>query len=76
MNKPLKIRKIGNSAGVILPRAVMERMRVELGDDLYLTEAPDGSYRLTPSNPEFDRQMAVARAVMRKDRDVLRILAQ
>ena len=46
------------------------------GDTLYLTEAPDGGYRLTPRNPEFERQMAVAEEIMHDDREVLRALAK
>ena len=59
MNKPLKITKIGNSAGIILPKEVLARLRVEPGDQLYLTEAPDG-VRLTAQDPDFEEQMKVA----------------
>ena len=76
MNKPLKLIAIGNSTGVILPKDVLARLRLEQGDAVYLSEAPDGSYRLTPSDPEFERQMAVAREVMKKDRDILRALSK
>jgi hypothetical protein len=38
----------------------MARLRVQKGDTLYLTEAPDGGYRLTGYNPDFERQMALA----------------
>jgi len=43
---------------------------------LYLTEAPDGGYRLTGYNPDFERQMALAEDIMHDDRDVLRTLAK
>jgi putative addiction module antidote len=75
MNAPLKVTKIGNSAGVILPKDVLARLRVGPGDTLYLTEAPDG-VRLTAADPEFAAQMAVAERVMREDRDILRALAK
>ncbi len=75
MNKPLKIIKVGNSAGMILPKEILARLRVSLGDDLYLTEADDG-YRLTPSDPGFEAKMALAESIMREDRDILRVLAQ
>jgi putative addiction module antidote len=71
----LKLKKMGNSVGVILPQDLLARLRVQLGDTLYLTEAPDG-VRLTAYDPEFERQMEVARKVMREDRDVLRELAK
>lgn len=75
MNKPLKIIKIGNSAGVILPKDVLSRLRVELGDELYVNDASDG-VRLTANNPDFERAMTLADAIMREDRDILHVLAQ
>ena len=75
MNIPLKITKIGNSAGVVLPKDVLARLRVGPGDTLHLTEAPDG-VRLTAGDPDFAAQMAVAERIMREDRDILRALAK
>lgn len=75
MNIPLKITRIGNSAGVVLPKDVLARLRVGPGDTLHLTEAPDG-VRLTAGDPDFAAQMAVAERVMREDRDILRALAK
>lgn len=46
----LKLTTVGNSSGVVLPREVLTRLKVEKGDSLYLTEAPDG-FRLTPYDP-------------------------
>ena len=53
----------------------MARLKVQKGDTLYLTEAPDGGYRHS-RNPEFERQMAVAEEIMHDDREVLRALAK
>lgn len=75
MNKPLKITKIGNSAGIVLPKEVLARLRVGPGDALYVSEAPDG-VRLTAHDPEFERQMDLAEQIMRRDRNVLRALAK
>lgn len=75
MNMQIKITKIGNSAGIILPKDVLARLRVEQGDLLYVSETPDG-IRLTASNPDFAAKMAMAEAIMREDRDILRVLAQ
>ncbi len=75
MNKPLKIVKVGNSAGIILPKELLARLRLEQGDTLFLSEAPDG-VRLSATDPEFQRKMAVAEEVMREDRDILRVLAK
>jgi len=75
MNTKLKITKIGNSAGVVLPRELLARLRVSEGDTLYASEAPDG-IRLTASDPEFEARMVLAEKIMREDRDILRVLAK
>jgi len=75
MNAALKITKIGNSAGIILPKEVLARLRVGPGDTLHLSEAPDG-VRLTASDPDFAAKMEAAEGVMREDRDILRVLAK
>ena len=75
MNTPLKITKIGNSAGVVLPKEVLAKLRVGLGDTLHLTEAPDGVW-LTATDPDFAAKMDVAEEIMREDRDILRVLAK
>lgn len=75
MNTSLMITKIGNSAGVILPREVLARLRVDLGDTVYVSESPDG-IRLTAANPDFEAKMALAEQIMREDRDILRVLAK
>ena len=71
----LKITTIGNSAGVILPKELLARLRVEKGDSLFATELPDG-VKLTPFDPDLAGQMEVAERVMREDRNVLRKLAK
>ena len=75
MNIPLKITKIGNSAGVVLPKDVLARLRVGPGDVLHLTEAPDG-VRLTAHDPDFGADMDMAEEIMREDRNILRALAK
>lgn len=70
----LKLTKIGNSTGLILPREILQRLRVERGDKLYVVEIP-GGIELTPYDLEVARQMEAAEAIMREDRDVLRKLA-
>lgn len=71
----LKIRKVGNSLGLVLPKEVLARLKVGEGDTVYLTEAPDGC-RLTPLDAGFAVQMEAAEAIMREDRDILRELAR
>ena len=73
--KTVKLTKVGNSTGCILPREVLEKLRVERGDVLSVVETPDG-IELTPYDPDFADQMEVAERVMREDRDVLRLLSE
>jgi putative addiction module antidote len=75
MNAKLKIRRFGNSAGVILPKDLLARLRVGEGDILFATDSPDG-VRLTAADPDFEAKMATAEKIMREDRDILRILAK
>ncbi len=71
----LKITAIGNSSGVILPKEILARLRVEKGDELYVLETPDG-IKLTTFDPTLAEQMDVADKVMRKRRNLLHKLAQ
>lgn len=71
----LKITRIGNSAGVILPKELLARLRLEKGDELHALETPDG-IRLTAFDPELAAQMEVAEEIMRKRRTLLHKLAQ
>jgi putative addiction module antidote len=75
VNTQLKITKIGNSAGVVLPKDLLVRLRAGVGDTLYVTEAPDGM-RISVGNPDFAAQMEVLEQIMREDRDILRVLAK
>jgi len=72
----VKIRKIGNSLGVVIPKDVLARMRAAEGETLYFTEAEDGGVRLTPVDEEFALQMEAAERIMRADKNVLRALAK
>jgi putative addiction module antidote len=71
----LRLTSIGNSAGLVLPKEVLARLKLDKGDAVYLTEAPDG-YRLTPYDPAFEEQMTAARKLMKKRRAALRELAK
>lgn len=73
--KTLKLTQIGNSTGVVLPREILDKLRLERGDVLSVIETPDG-IELTPYDPDFASQMEAAESVMREDRDVLRLLAK
>lgn len=71
----LKITAVGNSAGVILPKELLARLRLEKGDELFALETPGGIV-LTTYDPELAAQMEVAERIMREDRLVLHKLAQ
>lgn len=71
----LKLTKMGNSVGMVLPKEFRQKMNLESGDTVYLTETPEG-YKLTPYNPEFGRQMDTARQIMKEHRAVLHELAK
>jgi putative addiction module antidote len=71
----LKLTKIGNSLGLILPKEVLARLKLAKGDEIFITESPEG-YRITPHNPAFEAQMKAARTIMKRRRAVLRELAK
>lgn len=75
MTRKLKLTAIGNSTGVILPKELLEKLRVQRGDELMVLETPDG-ITLTAFDPVFAAQMEVAERIMREDRDLLRKLAE
>ncbi len=71
-----KVRKIGNSLGIVLPKEAIQAMKVREGSELYITEAPEDSIRITPSNENFKRTLDVARRGMDRYRNALRELAK
>ena len=72
----LKVRKFGNSLGVVLPKEVIQRLQAGDGEPLFLIEAGDGEYRLTPYDPVFEKKMAKAEEIMSRYRNTLRALAK
>jgi putative addiction module antidote len=75
MTIDLKVRKVGNSLGVVLPKEALAHLKVEEGDTLTLSESQDG-VRLTTANPEFAKTMAVFETLSRRYRNTLRELAK
>ncbi len=71
----LKLTQIGNSVGVILPKEVLAKLKVEKGDMVYVTESPTG-ITLSPYSTDFESQMTSARRIMKKRRSALRELAK
>lgn len=71
----LKVITIGNSAGIVLSKDLLAKLRVTKGETLFAVETPDG-IQLTPYDPQFAAQMEAAELIMRQDRDVLKKLAE
>ena len=71
----LKIREVGNSVGVVLPKEVLTHLKVSEGDTVTLTETQDG-VRLSAADPEFAKTMAVFESLNRRYRNALRELAK
>lgn len=75
MAMTVKLTSVGNSTGIILPKELLEKLRVGKGDVLHVLETPNG-IELTSFDPEFARQMDVAEGIMRKRRNLLKKLAE
>ncbi len=71
----LKLIQVGNSVGLILPKEVLARLRLEKGDMVFATESPDGLV-LTPFDPALDEQLEAGRAFMREFRETFHQLAK
>ncbi len=72
----LKVRKFGNSLGVVLPKEVIGRLHTSDGERLFLIESADGDYRLTPYDPAFEKKMTKADQIMARYRNTLHALAK
>jgi putative addiction module antidote len=71
-----KVRKIGNSLGIVLPKEALQAMKVEEGATLYITEAPECSVQITPEDKDFHEMMEIAEKGMKNYRNALRELAK
>lgn len=72
----LRVRKFGNSLGVALSAEAARALQIKAGDQIYLTQAPDGSFRFTPYGPDFADAMQSAESFMARYRNALRELAK
>ncbi len=73
---PTKVRKLGNSLGIVLPKEALQTLRVQEGDTLYLTGSPEHSLRINPDKPGFAEIMQIAERGMQRYRNALRELAK
>jgi putative addiction module antidote len=79
VNLELKLRKIGNSVGVVLPKEALNQLKIGEGDCICLTDSPDGSLRVTPVSEGrelFAQQMNAAEDIIRRYRNTLQELAK
>jgi len=72
----LKVRKIGNSLGVVLPKEAISRLHADQGDRLFLIEGPNGTYQLTPYDPVFEKKMKKAGEIIGRYRNTLHELSK
>ncbi len=71
----LKLTQIGNSVGVILPKEILARLKLEKGDTVFVTETPEG-FAVTPYDPALEQQINAGREFMREFRDTFHQLAK
>jgi len=76
MNLTLKLRKVGRSVGVILPRKVPTHLKIKVGDFVLITEEPDGGLRLSPKTAAVARQTLIGQNVVARNQHTLRDLAK
>ncbi|MBK9252563.1 MAG: AbrB family transcriptional regulator [Proteobacteria bacterium] len=72
----LKVRKVGNSLGLVLPKEVIGRLRTAEGEEVFLVEGPNNTYRLTPFDPDFEKKMSKAEEIMTRYRNTLHVLSK
>lgn len=71
----LKLTAVGTSTGLVIPKEMLTRLRVERGDSLHVVETPEG-YLLTPFDPSIQTQLEAGRALMKQYRDTFKVLAK
>jgi putative addiction module antidote len=71
----IKLTQIGNSVGLILPKEVLAKLKLEKGDTVFLTDTP-GGVTITPHDPTFEEQLEIGREFMREYRDTFKALAK
>ena len=72
----LKVRRVGNSLGLVLPKEVVSRLRTSEGEEVFLLEGPNNTYRLTPFDPDFQKKMKKAEDIMSRYRNTLHVLSK
>jgi putative addiction module antidote len=71
----LKLTAVGTSTGVVIPKEMLNRMKVSRGDKLHVVETPEG-YLLTPYDPAIAAQVEAGREFMKEYRETFKVLAK
>jgi len=71
----LKLRAIGTSTGIVLPKETLTRLKLKRGDSLFAVETPEG-YLLTPYDAKVEEQVKLGLEFMAKYRNTFRALAK
>jgi putative addiction module antidote len=71
----LKLTAVGTSTGLVIPKEMLNRLKVSRGDTLFAIETPHG-YLLTPYDPEVEEDLRVGRKFMQKYRETFKALAK
>ncbi len=76
MEYTVKLRRIGNSVGVVLPKELLSQLVVKEGDMLYIVKSDDGSFNLKAKDADFVRKMAAVDDIAMRYRHTLQELAK
>ena len=71
----IELKKLGNSTGIILPKELLTRLGMVAGDELVITETPDG-FKVTRRSETFEKGMEIARKAMKTYHHTLKELAK
>ena len=75
MTQKSKLRKLGGSVATIIPKAMLDRLHLEAGDEIFITETP-GGVLLSAHDPDTEAMLDDARAFMRSHREAFKALAK
>lgn len=75
MTRQRKIRRVGNSLGLTLPKEMLDDLHLGDGASVTVTRTPDGIL-MTPTDPDFDRAMTIFEDFAGRYRNALRELAK
>ncbi|MBS0472465.1 MAG: AbrB/MazE/SpoVT family DNA-binding domain-containing protein [Proteobacteria bacterium] len=71
----LKLRKVGTSMGLVLPKEMLGHLHVKEGQELFAIETPTG-YTITTLDPRVQEQIEIGEDFMERYRDVFAVLAK